>query len=116
MDVQNAHDEAIRVLVEHYRTNMKMLIREGKFDHSSLEQQLSFVVGYVNEEIKKITENLIKEEETERKPDHEHYSFAFRQGDKIMDIKIDRIQFEAEYAPLENNCYSFLSTGSCEGP
>jgi len=55
----NGSDEAIRVLVEQYKENMKTLIREGKLSHGSLEQHLSFVIGSVNEEIKKITEDLI---------------------------------------------------------
>ncbi|MBT9140989.1 MAG: hypothetical protein DDT30_01575 [Dehalococcoidia bacterium] len=63
----NGSDEAIRVLVEQYKENMKTLIREGKLSHGSLEQHLSFVIGSVNEEIKKITEDLIKEEEIKKK-------------------------------------------------
>lgn len=114
MHVQGAHNEAVRVLAEQYRVNMKMLIREGKFDQGSLEQQLSFVVGGVNDEIKKITESLVKEEEVEKKPDQEYYSFAFMQGGKLQEIKIDRIQFEAAYAPLEGYCYSFFDKGSCD--
>jgi len=67
MENKNAHDEAIRVLVEQYKENMKNLIQEGKFNHRSLEQHLSSVIGSVNEEIKKITEDLVKEEEIEKK-------------------------------------------------
>jgi|GEM_PF-5435394 len=114
MYVQSAYDKVIRVLAEQYSVNMKTLIQEGKFDQGSLEQQLSFVVGSVYDEIKKITENLVKEKEIEKKPDPEYYSFAFMQGGKLQEIKTDRIQFETAYAPLENNCYSFFDKGSCD--
>lgn len=67
MDNKNEHDEAIRVLVEQYRENMKTLIREGQFNHRTLEQHLTFVIGTVNEEIKKMTEDLIAEVEIEKK-------------------------------------------------
>lgn len=67
MENKNGHDEAIKILVKQYKENMKTLIRERKLDHRSLEQHLSFVIGSVNEEIKKIMGDLIKEEEAEKK-------------------------------------------------
>lgn len=67
MENKNGNGDAVKVLVEQYKENMKTLIREGKLNHGRLEQHLSFVIGSVNEEIKKITEELIKEEEFEKK-------------------------------------------------
>ena len=57
-----AHDEAIRVLLEQYKENLRQLFREGKLSHQQLENQLSHVVDSVNEEIRKITAEVITEE------------------------------------------------------
>jgi len=57
------HGDMIKGIVEQYKESMRTLIREGKFNHKSLEQQLSHVVDSVNEEIRKMTIDLIAEEE-----------------------------------------------------
>jgi hypothetical protein len=61
------HDEAIKGLVEQYKENLRMLFREGKLSHRSLEEQLSYVVDSVNEEIRKITAEVITEEDGGKK-------------------------------------------------
>ncbi len=61
------HDEAVRVLIEQYKENLRQLFREGKLSHQQLEEQLSHVVDSVNEEIRKITAEVITEEDGVKK-------------------------------------------------
>jgi uncharacterized protein involved in exopolysaccharide biosynthesis len=61
------HNEAIRVLLEQYKENLRQLFREGKLSHQQLESQLSHVVDSVNEEIRKITAEVITEEDGVKK-------------------------------------------------
>lgn len=61
------HEDAIKVLVEQYQENLRQLFREGKLSHQQLEEQLSHVVDSVNEEIRKITTEVITEEDGVKK-------------------------------------------------
>lgn len=61
------HDEAIRILVEQYKENLRQLYREGKLTHQQLEEQLCYVVDSVNEEIRQITTEVLTEEDSVKK-------------------------------------------------
>lgn len=61
------HNEVIKNLVEQYKENLRKLYREGKLSHQQLEEQLSHVVDSVNEEIRKVTEEVISEENDVKK-------------------------------------------------
>lgn len=61
------HEEAIRVLIEQYKENLRQLYREGKLSHQKLEEHLSHAVDSVNEEIRKITAEIITEADGEKK-------------------------------------------------
>lgn len=61
------HDEAIRVLIEQYKENLRQLFREGKLSHQQLEKHLSHAVDSVNEEIRKITAEVLTEEDGVKK-------------------------------------------------
>jgi len=64
---KGGHEEAIKVLVEQYKENLRQLYREGKLSHQKLEEHLSHAVDSVNEEIRKITTEIITEADGEKK-------------------------------------------------
>jgi len=49
------------------KENLRTLYREGKLTHQQLEEQLSHVVDSVNEEIRKVTAEVITEEDGVKK-------------------------------------------------
>jgi len=61
------HEETIRELVEQYKENLRTLFREGTLTHQQLEKHLSHAVDSVNEEIRKITAEVLTEEDGEKK-------------------------------------------------
>ena len=63
----DVHEEAIRRLVEQYKENLRQLYREGKLSHQQLEKHLSHAVDSVNEEIRKITAEVLTEEDGGKK-------------------------------------------------
>jgi gas vesicle protein len=61
-----SREDRIKDLAEQYKNDIKQLLREGRFNHNSLERHLSNVINQVNEEIRIITEELIVEEQVKK--------------------------------------------------
>lgn len=64
---KKSSERRVKELAEQYKNDMKKLIREKKLDHKSLESNLSGVLDQMNEEMRKLTVDLIAEEQEEKK-------------------------------------------------
>lgn len=68
----DVREEMIKGLVKQYKENLRTLYREGKLTHQQLEEQLCYVVDSVNEEIRKITTEVLTEEDGVKKTARVH--------------------------------------------